>query len=682
MNRTKLISFFLFILFTLTLVGGTFAQPSALHHPIDAQRQQCPDGSAPNPLTGLCPPTATPVVRTCPDGSQVDPQTGGCPPPTATPPPSTTGGDNPQPPQSTCPGGLPYNPDGTCPTPAAETPARIPPHWWTFNACLVENPGPEADNVRSFVPDPASPQQPVILGTLPAGGMFAPLYVEYDSSNTPWYGALDIVPNLPPGTMGWVSGAVLMTNHVCDHLGPPPSVAPLADRPVCLLIVPEGEGADVFTDHDRNTPVLMTIAGNTLFAGHNSFTDAAGMVWYQGEIGSDGWIPGNLLLTEGNCDFEHVVVTRSYHGPIIANGGGGSCVLTVPDGPGAKLYYGPFHDEALVVTIMPPGHIALASGSDYDVYGHLWYGEGSGWVDSSDVIATGPCAGLPLPDETGAVCKVFAPSTIEGAEVFDNPALNANVIAHLTPGTQTEVNARLDDVGTGITWFHTVFPAGWINGTGMPMFHSAHCLALPQAAPAPQTSTCQVYFVDGPTGIYTAPSHDGSGLVGSSSSGGPYPVTGMYVDENGTLWYNIGGPWVDSHEVTTTGDCTNLPPYQPAGAMCILRAPLENGAVPEVYFYTDYQNPVNVVTHTHAPAIFIATHAANYQGMRWYYAQYNGEQGWVRSTDVIEDIPAVCDALSPMYILNLSSIGLDALQVWPISPIPDTGPQHTVGIGG
>ncbi len=652
MRSYRIIILMVALLTLLTLATGGFAQRV---NPDDRDgdglpniADQCPDVAGPRENRGCPLATATPVsgpvadrdgdgvqdfVDRCPD----QPGTGfteGCP--------TDQGAEQPA---------------GTPQPERAQQPVFV---WWVDDRCLVANRGSENVNVRDGVPDDRSRAN--VIDALRPGEQFAPLYVLFDASNTPWYGALGFGEGRLQG-LGWVSGAVTVAHGDCANLGAPPNTPPRADQTVCVLIVTAEAGATVFSEALPDAAQVETLPHGAYLPAANVHTDERGDLWYQV---APGWLRGIDVTTAGNCTFNNETFLRVFSPidqitvdePSLADLFA-TCVLTTLPGQTMTIYYAPVHDPALIASILPSGTLIEPSGYGMDSSNHLWYALGGRWVDSAEVQGSGGCGTLPLHYDDVGDCQLWLGSAVD---LFEKPASDSTVIGSLAAGLSPLVNAE-DYDSNAVKWYYLSAFQGWVISTSVSLVNPSNCDDLPLLPEPPSTDDCVLTTVGDGAGLWAAPSHDGAGLYAGGHAGAVYVAVGIEHDANEHLWYNVGGAWIDSDDVVTSGGCASLPVYKPTDySQCEALIP-DNG--PGLYLFKDYlSNPLEVVAFLPGPgrveAAFAATDA---QGTRWYHVRYDGAgnaiYGWANSSDVIEMVPSLCDDLPPMVLLPPDLIDID-----------------------
>ncbi len=166
--------------------------------------------------------------------------------------------------------------------------------WDVYDRCLVGNNGRRNINIRAAVPSNADPS-PEILGALPPGGQFEPSYAVLDDAGTRWYAGVGEAVFAPAGAPGWVSGAVAVTNGACGELPAPPAFT--TEKP-CIVVVPPGDGAPVFSDPALAAEPLTVLVPGSIFIPSESYTDAGGSIWFLSEA---GWVNNAEVTTGGAC---------------------------------------------------------------------------------------------------------------------------------------------------------------------------------------------------------------------------------------------------------------------------------------------------------------------------------------------------------------------------------------------
>ncbi|MBK8030241.1 MAG: thrombospondin type 3 repeat-containing protein [Chloroflexi bacterium] len=652
MRSYRIIILMVALLTLLTLATGGFAQRV---NPDDRDGDGLPN------IADRCPDVAGPR------------ENGGCPLATATPisgPVADRDGDGVQDFVDRCPDQPGTGFTEGCPTDqGGEQPAGTPPPeraqpvfvWWVDDRCLVANRGSENVNVRDGVPDDRSRAN--VIDALRPGEQFAPLYVVFDASNTPWYGALGFGAGRLQG-LGWVSGAVTVAHGDCANLGAPPTTPPRADEPVCVVIVTAEAGATVFSEALPDAAQVETLPHGAYLPAANVHTDSRGDLWYQV---APGWLRGIDVTTAGNCTFNNLTFTRLFSPidqitveEISLEDIFGKCMLTTLPGQTLSLYWVMQHHDPATATVLPAGSVIEATGVGVDLDGHMWYAAYSVWADSAEVMASGACTNLTLPPASEYdACQLWLTTAVD---LLKNPAPDAEVIGSVGPGAGVNVTAATHDANQNV-WYYVTAYHGWVNGSNQPFINPGACTDLPEAPPQEPLGECVITTIGDGAGLWAAPSHDGAGLYAGGNPGAVYTAVGIDYDANGHLWYNVDGAWIDSDEVVTSGNCADLPIYKPTNySQCQALIPY-NG--PGVYLFKDYlSNPLEVVALAPGPGRVDAAFAAtDPQGTRWYHVRYEGAAGvfygWVNSGDVIEMVPSLCDDLPPMTILPPDLIDID-----------------------
>lgn len=638
---------FIALFMLLALVGGAFAQGTPDDFDGDGipnSADRCPREAAPNTFDG-CPrsPTLTPAPGRVDDrdGDGVLDFVDRCPDQAGT---GFTEG---------CPSDA-----EPIPTAQAAPPFRFEPVAFVLNACIVGNPGPGNVNVRAEVP--RNGEQTPIIGVLEEGDQFQPLYQLLDDNNTPWYASEWIADT--PGTLGWVSSAVTVELPGCDDLPPPPAQPAYVDLRVCMMIVPEGVELPVYAEPLVNSPQTTLLQPRTFLPAVNARRDTENVSWLQ--LPNGGWVRADDVITDGRCDFDRPLLINRFV-PVFGvdlsieaipygGGGGGTCLITVPPGDGVVMYYVMLKDDGAAITLLQPGYAALASGAGIDANGNLWYALGAGWVDSSEVLASGNCSGLSLPPTTvDAECRVWVPTGSGGIPVRANATLTASEIGTLPEGTYQKAVARLVDTTNQVIWYAIQgVMSGWIDGTNAALLNPGVCANLPEGIPPADPDDCRLTVI-APTNISQIPDPDPAAQGGPMEPGATYTVLGVAVDDQGGIWYAIGGVWLPADDVILEGNCDDLPPYYPPqGYNCRVFVPL-NGAAVNVHQTVNGVVIGSLPPGSNAVASF---GAADFNGVRWYYVISNFDDvttGWVNSLEIIENYPAVCDMLPPMFVINL-----------------------------
>ncbi|MFN8531572.1 MAG: thrombospondin type 3 repeat-containing protein [Anaerolineae bacterium] len=667
MTRPKLISLFTLLLLVFTFASAAAAQGSRTDLDGDGipnNSDRCPREAAPNTLDG-CPnsPTLTPIPQHVEDrdGDGVLDFVDQCPDQAGT---GFTQG---------CPA------DQPTPTPAA--PILI---WHDMDHCLVGNPGPEVVNVRAFIPDPNNPAQPVIIATLQPGDQFAPLYMQLDANNTPWYAGVGADVNAPDGMVGWVSGQAVITNGQCNDLGFPPTTSAPADRGICLILIPQGERVRVFTHGRGDAQEIARLDPGVIFAADQLKIDGDGVRWYRGYEG-DGWVLGSDILPIGNCDPFIPPLNPPGGGSYVPLGGGwgGGCIVMAATEDGVDLYSDMLHDPSVFVAHLHAGYAFQVQASGLDASNHLWYYGGT-WVDSSDVLATGACDNLPAPPTLDFTqCLIYIPGWNPDVNMYETPSSDpAGLIYGIPSGLTVRATANTWDASSQ-RWFWAAYgQGGWVSGAQVLVLNPARCGTLPVVALPDDPTQCLITIPEGDgVAVYYAPAHDESIHV-TTLSPGFASFANASTTVAGTVWYNIGG-WVDSHQVIASGNCGSLPPYTYPGADCTLYI---SPNLPTVYLYDTYESPdaTNILA-TLNPGTVKAYHSAtDSNGVRWYWVVYTASgggtmTGWVSSNGVIESIPEICASLMPMITLDPSHfIFYPIFHPIPI-PLPDPYRQFEFG---
>jgi len=664
MTNRKLLILFAALLMIFTLAVSASAQGTGRDSDGDGvadSEDRCPRQPAPNTLDG-CPgsPTLTPqpvnvedrdgdgvldFVDRCPDQAGTG-FTEGCP---------TTGDSG--------------------------TPVPPPFQWETFTACMVANLGIENVNIRAFIPNPNDPAQPVFLGVLLPGQQFAPMYVQYDVNNTPWYAGVGAELGLADGQIGWVNGVVTTNNGVCDYLpAPPTTIIPPADRRICLIFVPEGEDVRVvnFPDADEIT----RLEPGSLFPANAAIVDEAGVPWYRGYF-DRGWVRGLDIIAVGDCNPTIPMLPPEDEDGLVPFGGGqgGMCVVLIPDGDGVHMYNALSHDPAGLVATLQPGVAFQAQFSGTDSEGHLWY-NGGGWVDSAEVIATGNCENLPMlaPPESD-VCQILMPSWNPDVNMYHEPAADpAQLIYAIPAGMVRTALAKTWDTGGQIWYWANYGQGGWVSGSQVIVLNETACNELVDVIPPSDPNACLITIPEGEgVTVYMAPAHEDS-LAATILPPGFIAFVDFADVVLGTVWYNVGG-YVDGHQVITSGNCDNLPPFVASSGdnMCVIYVPSDSNLVPVFSHFEVIDADSMAALHEGFIGngnVYTALYAAtNSLGGRWYYVKSISEGaegvGWVNSADVIESPRSACDALPPMMVFHLPDIFLE-LAIKPIVyPLPD-----------
>ncbi len=661
MKTRKLIILLALLLAVLALAVGASAQGTPGDTDGDGipnENDRCPRQPAPNTIDG-CPgsPTLPPpqvddrdgdgvldFVDRCPDQAGTG-FTEGCP----------TTGDTAQP-----------------------TPIPPPFQWETYTACMVANLGTENINIRAFIPDPNNPAQPVFLGVLQPGQQFAPVYVDYDVNNTPWYAGVGAQLGLADGQSGWVNGVVTTNNGVCDYLSAPPTTGrAVADSRICLVLVPDGEDIPVFSRNLPDDTPITRLEPGSIFPASGVFLDESGAPWFRG-LAENGWVRGIDVVTEGNCFPLIPTDVPDVDGIIpLGGGGGGTCLIVIPES-GIGLYNIKAHDPTALIATFQEGVTFQATGAGMDADGHLWY-FGGGWVDSAEVLATGNCLGLPEPAPADLdQCQILIPPWNPDVNMYEQPVADPALLIYAIPAGAIRIAlAKTWDANSQVWYWANYGQGGWVSGSEVIVLNQSVCNDLVLVAPPSDPNVCLITIPEGDgVNAYVGPAHDDALLYTVLSPG--WTGVAEFADfVTGTLWYHTAAGFVSNHQVIATGNCADLPPYTYASNVCHLFTPSD---VPGVVVLDNYEGDMSGFVTMINPAepleaLFAAT---NSQGVRWYYVKPYGEGttalGWVNSEEVIEFIPSACDNVPPMIIFHIPDFFLE-LAIQPlVYPFPEPMP--------
>ncbi len=531
-------------------------------------------------------------------------------------------------------------------------PTQGPPaiRWDTLDHCLVANVGLENINIRARVPTAASPRTD-ILSFLPPGTQFAPSYMLRDEAGTPWYAGVGEPVFVPEGVLGWVSGAVVITNGACRDLPAPPSPRTLADQTLCLGIVPAGAGAPAFSRNAADSDQLTLLTPGSVFPASDRRVDASGTPWLRSLA---GWVELNDVIVLGKCDESNFPTMPSNDDSITPVT---ECVLMVSaENSGVGLYSAMVHDPGFLLATLNGGLAFHAEYSGTDLAGHVWYNIG-GWVDSADVLATGDCTNLPAPPiPQQLACQVLIPGWNPDVNMYRQPALDpAGLIYPIPAGMVRTALARAWDANNDLWYFLNYGEGGWTQRSQVIPLNPTACDSLPAVAPPADPNACLITVPSGNgVPVYVAPLTDPSQIINVLS-----PGTNAFISAAttvaGTTWYNLEswGGWVDGHQVIASGNCGSLPAATAESDVCGLIVPVNSAGVNLMDSY-DLQTAALVITVQPYYQFTPTLAAEDAQDVRWYYVNYAGSySGWVNSQTVIETAPEACAAVMPALQLNI-----------------------------